>query len=62
MGGAGPPDCDQEGCESKGEHDTFLDLNQGVIEVTVDDQEFEIKVSKVTKTRGWSRKDLDIGA
>ena len=35
---------------------------QGVIEVTIDDQEFEIRVIKAPATRGWSRKDLNLDA
>ena len=37
-------------------------MRQGVIEVTIDDQEFEIRVTKAPPTRGWSRKDLNLDA
>jgi len=58
LGCAGPPECKQEGCTSTGERDTSLSMRQGVIEVTIDDQEYEIRVTKLPSTRGWSRKDL----
>lgn len=62
MGCAGPPDCKLPGCKSAGEHDTFLSIINGVVEVQIDDLEFEIHVRKLPRTRGWSRKDLNLGA
>jgi len=61
LGCAGPPECEHE-CEPGEKHDTFLAMCQGVIEVTIDDQEFEIRVIKAPATRGWSRKDLNLDA
>ena len=58
LGCAGPPECELEGCTSTGDHDTFLAMRQDVIEVTIDDQEYEIRVVKTPSTRGWSRKDI----
>ena len=62
MGCAGPPTCGLPGCKSTGEHDTGLSMASGVIEVTIDDQEFEIRVTKAQATRGWSREDLNLDA
>lgn len=59
LGCAGPPECST--CPG-GVHDTGLGMYSGVIEVTIDDQEYEIRVSKLPSTRGWSRKDLNLDA
>jgi len=57
LGCAGPPTCEHSDCEG-GKHDTGLGMFEGVIEVTIDDQEYEIRVVKTPSTRGWSRKDI----
>ena len=59
LGCAGPPECAT--CPG-GVHDTGLGMFSGVIEVTIDDHEYEIRVTKLPSTRGWSRKDLNLGA
>lgn len=59
LGCAGPPECAT--CPG-GVHHTGLGMFQGVIEVTIDDQEYELRVTKQPATRGWSRKDLNLGA
>lgn len=46
MGCAGPPECEIEGCTSKGEHDTGLAMFQGVIEVAIDDKTFLIRIEE----------------
>ena len=48
LGCAGPPECRFLDCGSKGEHDTGLSMMAGVIEVMIDDQEYEIRVTKKT--------------
>jgi hypothetical protein len=35
-------------------------MTEGVVEVQIDDQEFEIHVRRLPQTRGWSRKDLNL--
>jgi hypothetical protein len=62
LGCAGPPECTFPDCKSEGEHDTFLSMTSGKIEVQIDDQEFEIHVRKLPRTMGWSRKDLNLDA
>lgn len=46
MGCSGPPLCKIKGCESKGEHDTGLATFKGVIEATVDDKTFSIRIEE----------------
>ena len=59
LGCAGPPVCTM--CPG-GAHDTGLGTFSGVIEVTIDDQEYEILVTKAKSTRSFSRKDLNLDA
>ena len=47
LGCAGPPTCKQEGCDSKGQHDTGLSMVRGVVYVEIDDARYRIDVSKV---------------
>lgn len=45
LGCAGPPACKQPYCKG-GEHDTGLGVFEGVIEVEIDGDTFEIRISK----------------
>jgi len=55
LGCAGPPECAT--CPG-GVHDTGLGMFSGVIEVEIDDQIYEIRVTKAKSSRSFSRKDV----
>ena len=56
LGCAGPPECTT--CPG-GVHDTGLGMFSGVIEVEIDEETYEIRVTKAKSSRSFSRKDLD---
>jgi len=52
MGCAGPPEGTLPDCKSEGKHDTGLGMFSGVIELTIDDKTFTIRVEESEEISG----------
>ena len=43
---AGPPECEDQECVEVAKHDTSLCMSGGVIEATIDDRTFRIRIDE----------------